>query len=315
MTLVSGGPCGYAPGEGAHRDYEGKWTDDSSAIDFGVCGDGDYGLSVRAAHSGFVRVAENDPDYGWTVVIERSDRKLATRYAHLKRRLLVRLGERVVAGEPIGEIGNSGLGRFKRAAHLHFAAYGSRKRHGAVDIASVAGQKPCDNCAIEAESENASDNVPPPSQPPAAPPPPPPTAPSGLPSPVEHYQCLDEQSPLSQSLDANQWHPQQFMTKGSVINQVLVYLRSNDSLRRLVNVGIYTQPSISAAYRLREQAVFAPFDRTEVSVDFNPPITTAPGVDHYLIVTSVERPVSIFRRHGLMGVEPDCLIAVIKGLK
>ncbi|MEA2497559.1 MAG: hypothetical protein QOJ29_5470, partial [Thermoleophilaceae bacterium] len=43
VKLVAGGNCGDVEGQGAHRDYGGKWTDDRYAIDFGVCGKTDYG--------------------------------------------------------------------------------------------------------------------------------------------------------------------------------------------------------------------------------------------------------------------------------
>lgn len=163
--------------EGAHRDYGGRWTDDRYAIDFGVCGDADLGLEVVAAHSGFAKVVKNDPDYGWTVVIERSNNDLATRYAHLAARPLVRLGVHVTAGEVIGRIGYSGLGPSDRArAHLHFVAYGSRRPHAGRRIATVAGRNPCDGCEIDAPPDLTRGPVGPVTPPP---PPPPPAQPVG----------------------------------------------------------------------------------------------------------------------------------------
>jgi Tol biopolymer transport system component len=192
VTLISGGACGDVAGKGAHRDYNGKWIDDRFAIDFGVCGSADFGVRVVAAHSGFVKEALFDADYGWTVVIERSLNRLATRYAHLAKRPDVGLGDHVRGGEVIGRIGYSGLGGFKRQAHLHFVAYRSRGKHAGQRIGSIAGLKPCDDCRIE----STSDAPPgldlifqPPAPPvllpaPPAPPPPPPPPPPAPPPPL-----------------------------------------------------------------------------------------------------------------------------------
>ena len=203
-TLVSGGACGDVAGQGAHRNYSGRWIDDRFAIDFGVCGSADFGLRVVAAHSGIVKQATYNADYGWTVVIERSHNDLATRYAHLAGRPSVGLGDRVRGGEVIGRIGYSGLGgETKKQAHLHFAAYRNRGKHAGQRIGRIAGRKPCDNCKIEATSDGPlgpdfiflpppppppvpPPPVPPPPVPPPPPlPPPPPSPPPPPPPPVE----------------------------------------------------------------------------------------------------------------------------------
>jgi hypothetical protein len=324
-TLISGGPCGDVAGQGVHRDFNGRWTDDTFAIDFGECGPDDYGREVVAAHSGVVRVAGYDPDYGWTVVIERPSDGLATRYAHLTRDLRVRVRAHVAAGETLGTIGTSGLGNIpgkvggnvKARAHLHFAVYSGRRPHSGVEITSVAGRKPCDNCRIKAVPVESSDDPLPPTVPPPAPAPPPPAPPAPQ-SPVKHYECLDEQSPLSRSLDRTDApYPQKFTTAGSVITQVLLKLKSLDSVDRSVSVGIYTQPTASAANLLGEQTVFAPFvegSAPEVQATFDKQIETAPGTDLYLLVKSLDRPVTIYMQHsGTAAV--GCLIGAILGRK
>lgn len=78
------------------------------------------GTLVRAARAG--QVLESRPDFargwGWTVVIEH-DGGWITRYAHLSANL-IRAGERVVRGQPVGRVGNTGR---STGAHLHFGTY------------------------------------------------------------------------------------------------------------------------------------------------------------------------------------------------
>jgi murein DD-endopeptidase MepM/ murein hydrolase activator NlpD len=78
------------------------------------------GTPVRAARSG--RVLESRPDFdrgwGWTVVLEHPDGWI-TRYAHLSANL-VRKGELVVRGQPVGRVGNTGR---STGPHLHFGTY------------------------------------------------------------------------------------------------------------------------------------------------------------------------------------------------
>lgn len=78
------------------------------------------GTVVRAARSG--RVLESRPDFdrgwGWTVVLEHPDGWI-TRYAHLSLNL-VKVGELVVRGQPVGRVGNTGR---STGPHLHFGTY------------------------------------------------------------------------------------------------------------------------------------------------------------------------------------------------
>ncbi|UBV42501.1 M23 family metallopeptidase [Deinococcus taeanensis] len=78
------------------------------------------GTPVRAARSG--RVLESRPDFergwGWTVVLEHPDGWI-TRYAHLSTNL-VKVGELVVQGQPVGRVGNTGR---STGTHLHFGTY------------------------------------------------------------------------------------------------------------------------------------------------------------------------------------------------
>ncbi|MFC3832718.1 MULTISPECIES: M23 family metallopeptidase [Deinococcus] len=78
------------------------------------------GTPVRAARSG--RVLESRPDFergwGWTVVLEHPDGWI-TRYAHLSANL-VKAGELVVQGQPVGRVGNTGR---STGPHLHFGTY------------------------------------------------------------------------------------------------------------------------------------------------------------------------------------------------
>ncbi|THF86854.1 M23 family metallopeptidase [Deinococcus sp. KSM4-11] len=78
------------------------------------------GTLVHAARSG--RVLESGPDFergwGWTVVLEHPDGWI-TRYAHLSMNL-VKAGELVVQGQPVGRVGNTGR---STGPHLHFGTY------------------------------------------------------------------------------------------------------------------------------------------------------------------------------------------------
>lgn len=78
------------------------------------------GTLVRAARSG--RVLESRPDFergwGWTVVVEHPDGWI-TRYAHLSANL-VRAGELVTRGQPVGRVGNTGR---STGPHLHYGTY------------------------------------------------------------------------------------------------------------------------------------------------------------------------------------------------
>ncbi len=73
------------------------------------------GSLVRAAGGGLVVKAGRDGPFGLLVEIDHGG-GLATRYAHLSR-ILVRRGERVVAGRPIGRVGSTGR---STGPHLHY---------------------------------------------------------------------------------------------------------------------------------------------------------------------------------------------------
>ncbi len=73
------------------------------------------GSLVRAAGSGRVVKAGTDGPFGLLVEIDHGG-GLTTRYAHLSR-ILVRQGERVARGRPIGRVGSSGR---STGPHLHY---------------------------------------------------------------------------------------------------------------------------------------------------------------------------------------------------
>lgn len=73
------------------------------------------GSPVYAVAAGRVRRVGPDGAFGLSVEIDHG-RGLVTRYAHL-RRILVRAGAAVAAGEPIGQVGSSGR---STGPHLHY---------------------------------------------------------------------------------------------------------------------------------------------------------------------------------------------------
>jgi len=73
------------------------------------------GVSIRAAGDGIVSAAERSPDYGNIVKINHGA-GLETRYAHASK-LLVKVGERVVKGQVIAEVGSTGR---STGPHLHY---------------------------------------------------------------------------------------------------------------------------------------------------------------------------------------------------
>jgi murein DD-endopeptidase MepM/ murein hydrolase activator NlpD len=73
------------------------------------------GSLVRAAGGATVRQAGEDPEYGRFVLLEHPE-EFQTMYGHLSR-ILVTVGDTVVAGQVIGLSGNSGR---STAPHLHF---------------------------------------------------------------------------------------------------------------------------------------------------------------------------------------------------
>jgi murein DD-endopeptidase MepM/ murein hydrolase activator NlpD len=73
------------------------------------------GTPIRAAADGIVSFAEHTPDYGNIVKIEHGS-GLETRYAHASK-LLVHVGERVVKGQEVAEVGSTGR---STGPHLHY---------------------------------------------------------------------------------------------------------------------------------------------------------------------------------------------------
>lgn len=73
------------------------------------------GTLIRAAADGIVSAAEHTPDYGNIVKIEHGA-GLETRYAHASK-LLVKVGERVVKGQVVAEVGSTGR---STGPHLHY---------------------------------------------------------------------------------------------------------------------------------------------------------------------------------------------------
>jgi murein DD-endopeptidase MepM/ murein hydrolase activator NlpD len=78
-----------------------------------------YGQEVQAASAGIVAFSGDQGGYGTSVVVEHAD-GTRTRYAHLSA-TLVRKGDQVGAGEPVGRAGRSGRAT---GTHLHFEVIG-----------------------------------------------------------------------------------------------------------------------------------------------------------------------------------------------
>ncbi len=94
----------------------GTWTPHGpGSWDINVIGD-ETGNPVRAYWPGRVDAVRRWTDsYGWHVVIDHPNGR-STLYAHLSR-IAASIGERVVRGEFIGEVGETGNAT---GAHLHF---------------------------------------------------------------------------------------------------------------------------------------------------------------------------------------------------
>ena len=76
---------------------------------------GKWGSTVYSAQGGKVIKATEVPGYGKIVVIKHY-RGYSTLYAHLSK-ILVKKGQKIVAHQPIGRVGNTG---FSTGTHLHF---------------------------------------------------------------------------------------------------------------------------------------------------------------------------------------------------
>ncbi len=103
------------PGEGAGFGKRFNPATNSEAFHTGVDFVLAAGNSVYATASGVVVKAANSGDYGNQIVIEHN-KKLTTSSAHLER-ILVKVGEKVEAGQLIGLVGSTGR---STGPHLHF---------------------------------------------------------------------------------------------------------------------------------------------------------------------------------------------------
>jgi murein DD-endopeptidase MepM/ murein hydrolase activator NlpD len=74
-----------------------------------------FGTTIRAAAGGVVVYSDLHPQYGNMVEIDHGN-ELITRYAHASRRL-VKVGDVVLSGAPIAEVGRTGR---STGTHLHF---------------------------------------------------------------------------------------------------------------------------------------------------------------------------------------------------
>jgi murein DD-endopeptidase MepM/ murein hydrolase activator NlpD len=75
----------------------------------------DSGTTIRAAAGGVVVYSDFHPQYGNMVEIDHGN-ELVSRYAHASKRL-VKVGDVVLSGTPIAEVGRSGRAT---GSHLHF---------------------------------------------------------------------------------------------------------------------------------------------------------------------------------------------------
>ena len=78
------------------------------------------GTEVCASAGGKVYTTYEDDDLGWTVVVVH-DGGYATRYASLGEDLLVKPGDTVAMGDPLGYVGTSALVESAMGPHVHFS--------------------------------------------------------------------------------------------------------------------------------------------------------------------------------------------------
>lgn len=101
----------YSSGYGYRIDpFTGK-----KAFHEGVDFSAEIGTPIKAAAGGVVVYSDRHPEYGNMVEIDHGD-DLVSRYAHASKRL-VKLGQVVLQGQKIAEVGNTGR---STGAHLHF---------------------------------------------------------------------------------------------------------------------------------------------------------------------------------------------------
>lgn len=94
------------------------------------------GTPILAAADGIVTVAEFSGNYGGLIIIEHQldGETVATAYAHMwQHGIHVIAGERVIAGQHIGDVGSSG---YSTGAHLHFEVRPGGTNGTAIDPAA-----------------------------------------------------------------------------------------------------------------------------------------------------------------------------------
>lgn len=108
------------PAPAANRinsDYAYRWGRLHAALDIGSSSGTSYGKTVVAAAQGTVVIAGVHSSYGYYVKIDHGN-GLQTLYAHcMAGSLMVSVGEKVLAGQPIARIGQTG---YATGPHLHF---------------------------------------------------------------------------------------------------------------------------------------------------------------------------------------------------
>lgn len=80
----------------------------------------DLGTTVKSAEKGKVADVYGDPLWGVSIVVEGESGTLCY-YTGLSNSVLVSAGQDVVAGEPLGSVGNSAEIEISQPPHLHFA--------------------------------------------------------------------------------------------------------------------------------------------------------------------------------------------------
>ena len=101
----------YSSGFGYRIDpFTGK-----KAFHDGVDFSAEVGTPIKAAAGGVVVYSDRHPEYGNMVEIDHGD-DMVSRYAHASK-LIVELGQVVLQGQKIAEVGNTGR---STGAHLHF---------------------------------------------------------------------------------------------------------------------------------------------------------------------------------------------------
>ena len=96
----------YGDGFGAGRGHDGQDI-------FAKCG-----RNLVAAHDGNVQMAESDRSgYGNILVLDVKGSGIDLLYAHMQGKATVREGDKVIAGEKVGKVGDSGNAS---GCHLHF---------------------------------------------------------------------------------------------------------------------------------------------------------------------------------------------------